>query len=69
MSGGLWDEVRRGGHMTLTRLEWAGLMLGYSKHLIVSTAVRAAELWGIFHPQHVVYRYIVYILDTITILN
>ena len=55
--------------MTLTRLEWAGLMLGYSKHLIVSTAVRAAELWGIFHPQHVVYRYIVYILDTITILN
>ena len=62
------EKVRRGGHMTLTRPEWAGLMLGHSRHLVLSTAVRLAELGGVFHPHHVLYRYLVYILDTIKIL-
>ena len=54
--------------MTLTRLEWAGLMLAHSRHLVLSTAVRLAELGGVFHPHHVLYRYLVYILDIMRIL-
>ena len=54
--------------MTLTRLEWAGLMLGHSRHLVVTTAVRLAEMGGVFHPHHVLVRYLVYILDTMKIL-
>ena len=54
--------------MTLTRLEWAWLMLAHSKHLLVSTAVRLAELGGIFHPHNVLLRYLVYLLDIMRIL-
>ena len=60
--------MRREGHLTLTRLEWAGLMLSHPRHLLLTTAVRLAELWGLFQPHNDLYRYLVYILHTLRIL-
>ena len=60
------DGVRREGHMTLTRQEWAWLMVSHPRHLVITTLVRAAEDWGIFQPHSGLYKYLVNVLGNIS---
>ena len=60
------DGVRREGHMTLTRWEWAWLMVSHPRHLVITTLVRAAEDWGIFQPHSGLYKYLVNVLGKIS---
>ena len=43
------DEVRAGGHLTLTRLEHLGLLLSHPQHLLVTNTVRTLEAIGVFN--------------------
>ena len=54
--------------MTLSRKEWAELMVTYPRHLLLTILVRTAEDLGIFQPHHPVYKYLVQILDFLKIL-
>ena len=52
--------------MTLTRVEWAWLMVSHPRHLVITTLVRAAEDWGIFQPHSGLYKYLVNVLGNIS---
>lgn len=62
------DELRRKGHMTLTKTEWALHMLSFPHHLAVSCFVRASEELGLFKPHHPIYQMLVSALEFICIL-
>ena len=63
------DVVRNEGHMTLTRLEWAQLMLSHPRHLFVTSIVRYADTLGLFAPQHPLYSSLVKIGELCILLQ
>ena len=63
------DEVRAGGHLTLTRLEWLRLLLSHPQHLLVTNTVRTLETLGAFHPSNSLLPTLVDFLENIGLLS
>ena len=62
------DAVRAGGHMFLTKMEWNSHLVKYPDHLLVTSVAAWAEYFGVFHPDHAVYAYIVRVAEIIGII-
>ena len=63
------DEVRAGGHLTLTRLEWLRLLLSHPQHLLVTNTVRTLETIGAFQPSNSLLPTLVDFLENIGLLS
>ena len=62
------DAVRAGGHMFLTKMEWISHLVKYPDHLLVTSVAAWAEYFGVFHPDHAFYAYIVRMAEIIGII-
>ena len=63
------DEVRAGGHLTLSRLEWLRLLLSHPQHLLVTNTVRTLETIGAFQPSNSLLPTLVDFLENIGLLS